>query len=85
MAAELAPAGTVLPHPAGTAAFPSQEQRGWVLITKELSCGCMFTLKDVTTMQLSIDIAKEKCGLEAFYNVKIGCDSNHLIYCSKTA
>lgn len=23
---------------------------------KELSCGCMFTLKDVTTMQLSVDI-----------------------------
>lgn len=92
VATELAPAGTVLPHPAGTTALlghppqsGSQEQRGWVLITKELSCGCMFTLKDVTTMQLSVDIDKEKCGLEAFYNVKIGCDSNHLSYCSKTA
>lgn len=39
----------------------------------------------MATKQLSVDIDKVKCDLEAFYNVKIGCESNHLSYCSKTA
>lgn len=51
---------------------------------KELPCGCIFTLQDITTTQLSTDIDKAKCHLEALYSVKIGCGSNHLSYCSKT-
>lgn len=63
----------------------AQAWRGWIFLMKELPCGCMFTLQDVTTMQLSTDIDKVKCHLEALCNVKIGCGSNHLSYCSKTA
>lgn len=63
----------------------AQAWKGWVFLMKELPYGCIVTLQDVTATQLSIDIDKAKCDLEAFYNVKIGCDSNHLSYCSKTA
>lgn len=59
--------------------------RGWIFLMKELPCGCIFTLRDVTTTQLSTDIDKAKCHLEALYNVKIGCGSKHLSNCSKTA
>lgn len=62
----------------------AQACRGWIFLMKELPYGCIFTLQDVTTMQLSTDIDKVKCHLEALYSVKIGCGSNDLSYCSKT-
>lgn len=68
--------------PAGILASPWASFHGPGM--ERLPYGCIFTLKDVTNMQLSINIDKAKCDLEAFYNVKIGCDSNHLSFCSKT-
>lgn len=52
----------------------AQACRGWIFLMKELPYGCIFTLQDVTTMQLSTDIDKVKCHLEALY-MKIGCGS----------
>lgn len=85
--------GMVLPHPHGDLSLSlgilsqgeSLGMEGLGFLTKELPCGCIFTLQDMATKQLSVDIDKVKCDLEAFYNVKIGCESNHLSYCSKTA
>lgn len=85
--------GMFLPHSTGISASlwaslrrgKAQAWRGWIFLMKELPCGCIFTLQDVTTPQLSTDIDKAKCDLEALHNVKIGCGSNHLSYCSKTA
>lgn len=40
----------------------AQACRGWIFLMKELPYGCIFTLQDVTTMQLSTDIDKVSLG-----------------------
>lgn len=85
--------GMVLPHSHGDLGLSlrillqgeAQAWRGWIFLMKELPCGYIFTLQDITTTQLSTDIDKAKCHFEALYSVKIGCGSSHLSYCSKTA